>query len=198
MPGSLWYSAAMSADGNKLIAILQWLSGGNPVGTIYTSTNFANTWTSNNLPLIGWGGATISADGEKMIVSDNYTNIFSTNDGTTWLPGPSGQSGHAGSTIATSADGGVAYAYAGGVGYASYGGVYRVVSVIQPGLKIASATNLLLSWTIPSTNFVLQQSSNLVNWSGMTNVPTLNPTNLQNQVALPSPAANSYFRLAMP
>jgi hypothetical protein len=194
-PGPLWYSVAMSADGNKIIAVLQWLSNGNPVATIYTSTNFATSWVSNNLPQILWGNATISADGRKMFVANNYTNALSTNDGTTWLPGPGGQPA---SEIISSADGGVLFSCAGGPLAASYSGIYRAATIIQPQLTISSTNSVSLSWTIPSTNFVLKQSPDLVIWSSVTNVPTLNLTNLQDQVTLPLSASNSFFRLATP
>jgi hypothetical protein len=52
-----------------------------------------------------------------------------------------------------------------------------------------------ISWMIPSMGFTLQQSPDLSNWTDMTNVPVLNFTNLENQVALPSPVGNSFFRL---
>ena len=50
-------------------------------------------------------------------------------------------------------------------------------------------------------NFVLQQNSDLCtsNWTDLTNnTPTLNLTNLQNQVALPLPAGNAFYRLKTP
>ena len=195
VPGPLWHSVAMSGDGKKLIAVLQWLSGNNDVATIYTSTNFAQTWTSNNLPQIAWGSATVSADGKRMFVSNNSTNAFSTNDGAIWL---AGFPGAIGATIVPAADGGVLFSTASGPGYAGEGGISRVASIIRPHLNIFATNNVSLAWTIPSTTFVLQQSSDLSNWSSVTNPPVLDFTNLQNQIALPLSASNLFFRLATP
>ena len=55
-----------------------------------------------------------------------------------------------------------------------------------------------LSWIVPSTNFVMQQSSDLQNWSDMTNQPILNLTNLQDEVFLPPPGSNVFYRLKTP
>jgi hypothetical protein len=43
----------------------------------------------------------------------------------------------------------------------------------------------------------LQQNPDLIttNWTDVTNTPVLNLTNLQNQVFLPLPAVNSFYRL---
>jgi hypothetical protein len=38
----------------------------------------------------------------------------------------------------------------------------------------------------------------MANWTDVTNPPTLNLTNLQNQVALPLPAGNVFYRLKTP
>jgi len=58
----------------------------------------------------------------------------------------------------------------------------------------------MLGWTVPSTNFVLQQSSNLnsTSWSVVTNLPVPNLTNLQNQVTLTSPVGTGFYRLKIP
>jgi hypothetical protein len=55
-----------------------------------------------------------------------------------------------------------------------------------------------LSWLIPSTNFVMQQSSDLSSWSDVTNAPVLNLTNLQNEIILPPTNSSSFFRLKTP
>jgi hypothetical protein len=60
--------------------------------------------------------------------------------------------------------------------------------------------HVTLSWIIPSTNFVLQQNSDLntTNWITITKTPKLNLTNLQNQVFLSSNGSNNFYRLATP
>jgi hypothetical protein len=47
-------------------------------------------------------------------------------------------------------------------------------------------------------NFVLQQSADLSSWSVVTNQPVLNLTNLQNEVILPPPDSNVFYRLKTP
>ena len=57
----------------------------------------------------------------------------------------------------------------------------------------------MVSWPVPSTNFVLQQNLNLStgNWDVVTNEAVLNLTNLQYQVTL-APANSVFYRLATP
>jgi len=55
--------------------------------------------------------------------------------------------------------------------------------------------NLKFSWTVPSTNFVVQQSPDLASWTDVTNAPVLNLTNLQNEVTLPPAGSSGFFRL---
>jgi hypothetical protein len=69
----------------------------------------------------------------------------------------------------------------------------------SPQLYLASVgNNLEMSWLIPSTNFVVQQSSDMMSWSELTNPPTLNLTNLQNQIMLSVSTSNGFFRLTAP
>ena len=50
---------------------------------------------------------------------------------------------------------------------------------------------------MPTAKFVLQQMDDLTQpgWTPITNAPTLNFTNLQNEVTLPSPSGSSFYRL---
>jgi len=59
----------------------------------------------------------------------------------------------------------------------------------------ALVLGLVISWTAPTANFILQQSSDLANWSSVTNAPILNITNLQDQVILPISQSQSFYRL---
>ena len=79
------------------------------------------------------------------------------------------------------------------------GQIYASGSIPTPQLNLISAnSNLTVSWIIPSTNFVLQQSPDLISWADITNAPTLNLTNLQDEVVL-SPTNNSgFYRLKTP
>jgi hypothetical protein len=74
------------------------------------------------------------------------------------------------------------------------GGIYISQTIPSPVLNLSAVDNVI-SWTIPSMNFTLQQSPDLLSWTDVMNLPVLNLTNLQNQVTLPSPDGNSFFRL---
>jgi len=78
-PGSQqknWTAISCSADGKSIIAC-----SGPTAGQVWTSDNFGETWTLNNLPgSIGyWRGVAISADGKRKSAVDAGS-----------LPGPSG------------------------------------------------------------------------------------------------------------
>jgi hypothetical protein len=83
------------------------------------------------------------------------------------------------------------------VGTPSYAGpIFTAQTTPAPVLSLAPVNGQpAVSWIIPSLDFTLQQSPDLVNWTDMTNIPVLNLTNLENQVALPSPLENTFFRL---
>jgi hypothetical protein len=81
------------------------------------------------------------------------------------------------------------------------GRIYTSKSTPAPLLNVELlGTELVLSWIIPSTDFVQQQNSDLstTNWLRVTNAPDLNLTNLQNEVRLPLSADRIFFRLAAP
>jgi hypothetical protein len=63
-----------------------------------------------------------------------------------------------------------------------------------------SGAQVCLSWLVPSTSFVLKQNCDLgsTNWVNMTNQPTLDFSNLTNQVVVPTPLSNNFYRLATP
>ena len=144
-PGSLWYSAASSADGKTLV-----LASHQPVGCIYTSTDSGATWISNNVPTNLWESVAVSADGNRMVAA------------------------------------------------ALGDGIYVAQTTPKPRLHLTAVNgDLDLSWLVPSTNFVLQQNSNLSTtaWVTLTNVPTLNLTNLQDEVTLSSTNSSGFYRL---
>jgi hypothetical protein len=193
VPKHNWTSVASSVDGNKLVAVFAFEAGGIP-GPIFTSTNSGNTWTSNYFGAVAlWHSVASSADGSKL-VAVNWSSIFtSTNSGDTWTSNNAPQT--LWSSVASSADGSILVVVADG------GGIWVSQTAPAPLLNLTTAnTNLALSWIIPSTNFVLQQCSDLTaaDWSVVTNVPMLNLTNLQNQVILSPPNGNDFYRLATP
>lgn len=187
-----WKAMASSADCRKLVAAT--------TNSIYTSSDSGITWLkrTNSPSLAPWQSVASSADGARLVAAAGgyyaagpiYT---STNSGVTWtsnnLPVQNWVS------VASSADGNklVAVVY--------NGGIWVSQSTPAPLLNITSSgTNLSLSWTVPSANFILRQKADLgaANWLTLTNVPTLNLSNLQNQVNLSPSNSNGFFRLAVP
>ncbi len=79
------------------------------------------------------------------------------------------------------------------------GGIWTSQTTPAPSVNLMPTNgNLALSWIVPSTNFVLQQSADLSGWADLTNQPVLNLTNLQNEVSLPFSGSNVFFRLKTP
>jgi hypothetical protein len=173
-PNLPWKSIASSADGSMLAAV--W--GG---ASVFLSTNSGSSWSSNNI-----GGDLISiassADGKKLITASNVGigSIYTSSDGgRTWISNnvPSNVL----RSVTCSADGSRLVAAANGSIYTSY-------STPSPQLTFApSGGHLVLSWIVPSTNFILQQTSNIraTNWIASGNYPTLNLTNLQEELKFP-------------
>jgi hypothetical protein len=191
---------ACSADGRKIIV------GGEDVSSsswvICTSTNSGNTWVLDNVSSNAsqWYGVASSADGTRLIACTEGSNpvVFtSTDSGATWIT--NSLPNHSWMGVAASADGGRMAAAYSDAATVVYGGIYTSQTTPTPQLNV-SLTNgtMTLSWLIPSTNFILQQSSDLASWSAVTNTPVLNFTNLQNQVALPVSTGNVFYRLKAP
>ena len=79
--------------------------------------------------------------------------------------------------------------------------IYTSQAVPAPQLCVASGpSNALISWTIPSTNFVLQQNADLTttNWSNVTDAPARNFSTLQDQVTVSPSASCNFYRLVTP
>jgi photosystem II stability/assembly factor-like uncharacterized protein len=175
LPSNYLYSITASTDGNCLVAT--------GIGGTYVSTNFGSSWT-----LYSRGGtlAAASADGNLLIFRSNGSIYTSTNFGINWtlssgLPYAYG--------IAVSADGSEMLAGAGG-------GIWIYQTTPAPQLSLNTSTdNFLLSWLVPSTNFVVQQSPDLVSWSSITDAPSLNLTNLNNELTLSPSNSSGFFRL---
>jgi hypothetical protein len=64
-----------------------------------------------------------------------------------------------------------------------------------------SPTNgsVTLSWVIPSTHLVPQQTFDLAsgNWTGVGIAPLFDPTTLQQSVTLPAVASNRFYRMTL-
>jgi hypothetical protein len=202
-------AVAASADGIRLIG-----SPVNPYGggySIYISTNGGFAWTKTAAPLVNWMAVASSADGSKLAavgVGPNQWGAIgpgipepiytSTNSGATWKS--NNVSAQLWKSIASSADGSklvAAIEYFDEV--AKSGGIWISQSKPTPSMQIMPTNNnLMFSWLVPSTNFVLQWSADLCGWADLTSQPVLNLTNLQDEVALPLPGSNRFYRLKTP
>ena len=69
-----------------------------------------------------------------------------------------------------------------------------------PAPAVTTVKHLGVSWLVPSTSFVLQQSFDLgsPNWTDVPTAPTLNFTNLHYQVAVSPSFAAGFYRLKQP
>ena len=124
-----------------------------------------------------------------------------------YLPGPVYTSADSGTTwisnnvqtrlwrsVASSADGTKLYAVEG-----TGGQIYTSQSTPAPALVLTpDSTNIALAWIVPGTNFILQQSGDMSNWSDLTNMPVLDLATLQNRVVLSTPSSNAFYRLKTP
>jgi photosystem II stability/assembly factor-like uncharacterized protein len=173
------------------------IAGGNGpgYGLIYTSTDSGNTWfQKTNAPSQSWQAIASSSDGKMLTVFEwNGPAYASTDSGETWIlnsiPGKWWQS------VACSADGSKM------VALAFNDGIYASHTTPSPQLNItASNTNLAFSWTAPSINFVMQQNIDLTtsNWVTLTNTPTLNLINLNNELTISPSNSSGFFRLSTP
>ena len=191
-----WNTLAGNADGTVLAAICGDYD--------CVSTNAGNSWVSGavkSFPLYGYNSQmAITADGSKLIANGVAGAIYiSTNLGASWYQTTAPSTNWV--SLATSADGNKLVAAANGDTYAirAKGGIWLSQTTPSPQLNLTPvSTNFTLRWTWPSTNFGLQQSSDLLAWAGVTNAPVLNLTNLQNQVTLPRSGPRVFYRLKTP
>jgi hypothetical protein len=88
-----------------------------------------------------------------------------------------------------------------GGNYAVDGGFWGIIAPLQtpgaPTLRlVVTATNtLVITWLAPSTGFTLQHNAAISNasWTVVTNAPVV--VDSENQVALPRPPGNHFYRL---
>ena len=76
--------------------------------------------------------------------------------------------------------------------------IYTSQSTPAPLLtSTLSGGNAVLSWIVPSMDFALQQSSDLstTHWTDVPTAPTLDLTNLQNQMSVSLVVSNRFYRL---
>jgi hypothetical protein len=141
---------------------------------------------------MNWTSVASSADGTKLVAAPDGGQVYtSTDSGATWIAADVPNKDW--SSVACSADGSKLFAVVNG------GGIWTSQTTPAPQMNITPTNgNLTASWIIPSTNFVIQQSSDLQNWADLSNQPVLNLTNLQDEVSIPSPGRNVFYRLKAP
>jgi hypothetical protein len=175
---------ASSADGKR------WISASPADHHIYVSADGGNVWKATTAPLADWWQAASSASGTDLAAINLTTSGISTSadSGTTW------QSTAAPTTrwlgIAITADGSTLYA-------AGQRGIWR--SPVLPRLTIApSLGGLSISWPMPSTNSVLQQSTGLApsEWAPVEALPV--EADHLRRLTISLPAKSTYFRLVQP
>jgi hypothetical protein len=197
---------ASSADGNKLVLCAPSslnFDGPTPPTLVYTSTNFGNTWNPAPMPANYWNFVASSADGNTLLATPVFTRAgpicLSTNAGATWSTNNSPIQDWG--ALASSADGGklVAAAAADVNDDVNSGVIYTSQSIQSPVMNITPANgSVLVSWLVPSTDFVLEQSPDLFNWLEVTNAPVLNLNNLQDEVVISSTNNAGFYRLSTP
>jgi hypothetical protein len=180
---------AATASGNMLMLLSR--------GLCYTSTNWGLTWSSSfGTQIPGYVTIVSSADGSTRFTygggldAEEYPAILwvSTNFGASWTS--SGPTNIQWTSLASSADGKVL------VAVSEFGGIWVSQVPPSPQLNLSYSSNSVnFSWIVPSTNMVLEQSPDLFNWTTLTNAPSLNYTNLREQLTLSPTNSSSFFRL---
>jgi hypothetical protein len=192
-PGSLVDCLASSADGTKLAAGVEMCPciGGQP-GPIFVSRNGGLTWVATSTPATEWASIACSSDGNKLVAADFNAGVYmSTDVGASWTNTLGITSGLR-SSVASSADGSK-------VAAALYGdGIWVSQTTPVPVARVTRwGINLLISWTIPSTVFRLQENTDVTstNWTDVLAVPIPNFTNLQYEVSVSPTHRSRFYRL---
>lgn len=189
---------ASSSDGNKLVMAVSGLDIGPSQlpNQLFTSTNSGDTWNLASAVSNYWDFVASSADGKTLMasgvgLSESPLYVYvSTNSGISWTSNSAPAVSW--SSVACSADGGKLFATA------QSSLIYSAQFIKPPWINDVSVNGALtLSWLVPSTNFILQQSPDLSNWTEATNVPVLNLSNLQNEVTLQRTNNSGFYRLKM-
>jgi photosystem II stability/assembly factor-like uncharacterized protein len=192
LPSAAYACTACSADGTRMIA------GSFSPGGVFTSTDTGATWTRAALTNLDYFAVASSADGSKLAAAAHGGPIYrSLDSGLTWTPTDAPYTNWY--AIASSADGNALVAASmDGNGGTYLGLVYTWQSLPSPRLNLAPSTgNLVLSWTLPSRKFALQQNWDFTtsNWTDVTTPPVLNLKSLQNEVTIPAASGSMFYRL---
>jgi photosystem II stability/assembly factor-like uncharacterized protein len=196
-----WTGVACSADGRVIVGCSSRGLRGRLEG-IYVSRDGGATWVNTNSISLAWSSVACSADGQRIVGLIGYNTslgilqpgyALSLDSGKTWSSGGIHDSSYIGESVACSADGGFLFANTSDQGY-----TYQ--NPVAPRLDFALTNGgAVINWPIPSTPYVLQQSSDLASgdWTEVAASPNLNTTNIQYQVVLPANAVAgaTFYRL---
>ena len=193
LPIANYFGLACSADGTKMIAG----SASYSTGAVFTSSDSGVTWTPAPLTNLNYFSVFSSADGTKLAAAAFRGPIYLSSDsGGSWAVMDAPLTNWY--ALAGSADGNALIAASMDISGAGQGLVYTWQSTPAPRLNLlASAGNLVLSWTLPSRKFVVQQNSDVgtTNWTDVPTMPVLNSRTLRNEVTLPGTTGSVFYRL---
>jgi hypothetical protein len=188
LPGYEWDAIAGSADGVRLIALARYQSA-------YLSSDSGGTWADTGVP-VGYGSsAACSADASRLAVATQYGSPeiirISTNSGGSWFDSNTPATNFA--SIVFSADGSKLFAAVqGGPIYVWHAENRPVINLSQGG------SQLVLSWIVPTADFVLQVTSGLASqpWTDAPAPAIFHPESLRSEVRVLLPTANRFYRLS--
>ena len=193
-PSNDWATVASSADGTKLVAAAGAARGD---GLIYASNDSGTNWRATCAQPGYWHSVVSSSNGTKLAAIAGAYIIISTNSGATWMPAeaPAGNW----KVLAMSADGTNLVALSSD-GFVCILNACAATPPVPPPPLLdleLSGTNLDVSWLVPSTPFVLEQSSELcsTSWAEVPTSPTLDFTNLHYRVRQTASSQMGFYHL---
>jgi hypothetical protein len=200
-PTNSWSSVASSADGTRLVAASPDSYGGD--GLIYVSTNSGATWTPTSAPSNSWASVASSGDGTQLVAvaTDDLGQslmYISRDSGASWSATTAPPEFGWGTLTSSAAGSNIVALSTLGIADLLQWPLPPPPPPPSPLLSNAqSGANPFLSWLVPSTGFLLQQSADLSSgsWVNVTNQPTFNFTNLHNEVTLSFSPGNAFYRL---
>jgi photosystem II stability/assembly factor-like uncharacterized protein len=193
-PGLGYSAIASSADGRKLVAGTLALGISSYPGAVYTTTDAGATWVSNVVAQHSWTSFSITPDGTKIVAGISTGGAVYISANGIWTTNTIADSTAAIGPVAMSADGNLLVAA--GV---KAGGIWILRKTPAPTMNITPTNgNLTLSWIVPSTNFVVQESQDMISWSSIANTPALNFTNLNYELSISPSNSSGFYRLVTP